>query len=247
MDARTIIESKETLAQRMAEDGILIFRNQIDLHLISEMIIEFQLIREKVAERIKNMKRPLRDYTDIAERTPGRLDYRCGFTSPIFNEVGRPIIHLIKQISPLIDFRYYWGAIPSAGGSGPTNMHRDIYSILNTTQGMDLCSIDRDLPAYYLTVLIPLMEITSLNGPTEFIKGSHRSLHTDENEEKIIAPLLSPGDFLVFDGRTMHRGSANQSSQERVLAYMTFIANWYHDQTFTINDYLFPELAIKGF
>lgn len=246
MDARTDLQCKESLAEQMAKEGVLVFRKIIDLCYIQEMIVEFQLIRTSVADKIKDMQRPLRDYTDIAERYPGRLDYRCGFTAPVFEEVGQLITQVIQEISPLIDFRHYWGAIPSAGGSGPTNMHRDIYSVLNTTPGMDLAPVDRDLPPYYLTVLLPLMEITAENGPTEFIKGSHRRLHVDEKQEEIFAPLLSPGDFVVFDGRTLHCGSANQTSKERVLAYMTFVANWYHDQTFTINDYLFPELSIKG-
>ncbi len=246
MDAVLEAKSKSSFAQQMAEEGVLVFRNQIDRRLIQDMNAEFQLIRGVVQDKIKNMERPLRTYTDIAERYLGRLDYRCGFTGLVFDEVAEPIAQLIKQISPLIDFRYYWGAIPSAPGSGPTDLHRDFYSILNTTPGMDLSPFDRDLPPYYLTVLIPLMEITAENGPTEFIKGSHRHLHVEEEGSEIFSPLLSPGDFVVFDGRTLHRGSANRSKEERVLGYMTFVANWYHDQTFTINDYLFPELSIKG-
>lgn len=246
MDALSDVKGTATLSQQMSEDGVLVFRKQIDPQRIEDMKSEFQVIREVVADKIKNMERPLKTYSDIAERYLGRLDYRCGFTGLVFDEVAGPIEQLIRQMSPQVDFRYYWGAIPSQPGSGPTNMHRDIYSILNTTEGMDLCPLDRNLPPYYFTVLIPLMEITRENGPTEFIKESHRRLHVDENGEEIFAPLLSPGDFVVFDGRTLHRGSANYSDEERVLLYMTFVANWYHDQTFMINEYLFPELSIKG-
>ena len=47
-------------------------------------------------------------------------------------------------------------------------------------------------------------------------------------------------------GRTLHRGTPNKTNHEKLIAYITFIAHWYHDQTFKINDYLFPELSIRG-
>jgi len=246
MDEVSEILSEKQDTQQMAEDGVLVFRKQIDLQLIEGMKSEVRIVRDLVAEKIKNMGRPLKTYSDIAERFPGRLDYRCGLTGLVFDKVARPIVQLVKQLSPQIDFRYYWGAIPSAAGSGPTNLHRDIYPLLNTTPGVDMSPLDRDLPPYYFTVLIPLMEITPENGPTQFIKGSLKHLHVDESQATLFSPCLSPGDFVIFDGRTLHRGSANRSQEERVIAYMTFVANWYHDQTFTINEYLFPELSIKG-
>jgi ectoine hydroxylase-related dioxygenase (phytanoyl-CoA dioxygenase family) len=196
--------------------------------------------------KINTMNRPLKTYSDIAERELGRLDYRCGFTAEIFKNVAPPIIQLIKEMSPAIDFKHYWGAIPSLGGSGPTIWHRDVYSLLNTTEGVNLDALDLSLPPYYFTVLIPLVEMTKEYGPTEFIKGSHKKIIVDENEEEIYAPLLNPGDIVIFEGRTMHRGLANRTNNERLIAYITFIANWYHDQTFVVNDYLFPELLIKG-
>jgi ectoine hydroxylase-related dioxygenase (phytanoyl-CoA dioxygenase family) len=91
-------------------------------------------------------------------------------------------------------------------------------------------------------VLIPLVPITHDNGPTQFIKSSHLKASVDIDLEEIYSPLLTPGDIVIFDGRTLHQGAANNSNDERLVAYITFVADWYHDQTFTINHYLFPEL-----
>lgn len=223
--------------------GITVFRNKIEAQHIEQMKHEIAIIKSMVMARIKDMERPLSTYSDIAERHLGRLDYRCGFTADIFETVGKPIAEIISYLSPPITFRHYWEAIPSMAGSGPTNMHRDVYPILNTTQGVNLSGYDLDLPPYYFTVLIPLVEITPENGPTVFIKSSHLKPIVNEDQEEIYVPLLSPGDFLIFDGRTLHMGLANQTQQERLVAYITFVANWYHDQTFTINNYLFPELV----
>lgn len=246
MDAISELETQKTYIQQFEKDGVYVFKGMLNAEKLLILNREVQKIREQVVAKIKNMSRPLRTYSDIAERYLGRLDLRCGFTAPIFDEVAEPITKIVKSLSPLVDFRHYWGAIPSLGGSGPTNMHRDIYPILNNTEGENLCPLDLNLPSYYLTVLIPLVKITRENGPTEFIKGSNRRMIVDENGEEIYAPLLSPGDVVVFDGRTLHKGSANNTADERLVAYITFAANWYHDQTFGINDYLFPEMAIKG-
>lgn len=245
MDAITADQTKE-LVNLFYQEGVLVFKEIFDDKTIQTISNEVKNIREVVMARISQMDRPLKTYSDIAERELGRLDYRCGFTNAIFTEIATPVIQLVKQLSPQIDFRYYWGAIPALGGSGPTPMHRDVYPVLNVTEGNNLDKLDINLPPYYFTVLIPLVEITHENGPTQFIKGSHRKLIVDIDKEEIYAPLLKPGDLVIFDGRTMHRGSANHTNQERVVAYITFVANWYHDQTFVINEYLFPELGMKG-
>jgi ectoine hydroxylase-related dioxygenase (phytanoyl-CoA dioxygenase family) len=237
--------SSKSYINKMHNDGFCVFSKKINSEKIQLLTAEVYHVRQIVMQKIASMERPLKTYSDIAERHLGRLDYRCGFTADIFNEVAQPIIKIIRDLSPNVDFKHYWGVVTSLGKSEPTNMHRDVYPILNTMKGMDLDTIDINLPPYYFTVLIPLVKLTQENGPTEFIKGSHLHPNADENSNSTYAPLLQPGDFVVFDGRTMHRGLANQTNTERLIAYITFRANWYHDQTFITNNYLFPELSVK--
>jgi ectoine hydroxylase-related dioxygenase (phytanoyl-CoA dioxygenase family) len=230
----------------MEKEGVCVFENLITPEKIQTLSIEIQRIREIVMAKVNTMDRPLKVYSDIAERHLGRLDYRCGFTAEIFQQVAEPIIHIIKQMSPTINFKHFWGAIPALGGSGATDFHRDVYSLMNYTQGVNLDPLDIFLPAYYFTVLIPLVNITEENGPTQFIKASHLKPVVDTINAEIFNPLLKLGDATIFDGRTMHKGSANHTKDERLVAYITFVANWYHDQTFEVNDYLFPELSVRG-
>lgn len=246
MHTQAEIQTKEFDVNKILSEGVCVFKKMITAEKIQKIKNEINAIQKMVMAKIENMERPIKTYSDIAERQLGRLDYRCGFTAEIFNEVAEPIVKLINKISPTVDFRHYWGAIPALGQTGPTDMHRDVYSILNTTESVNLDALDLSLPPYYFTVLIPLVEITKENGPTEFIKGSHHKQIVDENKAEIYAPLLSPGDITIFEGRTLHRGSANKTNDERLIAYITFVANWYHDQTFVINEYLFPELSSNG-
>lgn len=248
MDALSTATSKVSALNAFDRDGVLVFQQILSSESLKTIATEISHIRQIVMAKVATMTRPIKTYSDIAERHLGRFDYRCGFTAQIFNEIAKPIVNIIKYLSPRIDFRYYWGAIPSLSGSGPTDMHRDVYPIFNDLAGdYDIDHLDITLPPYYFTVLIPLVQITPENGPTQFIKGTHKKPVVREVEkEPIYAPLLSPGDVVIFDGRLLHRGSANQSKEERMVAYLTFVANWYHDQTFMINEYLFPELAMKG-
>ena len=236
---------KTDYVEQFNQDGVIVFKQLFNENSLQLIANEVAHIRKFVMAKLAHMKRPIKTYSDIAERQLGRLDYRCGFHSPLFDEIAQPVVSIVKKFSPLVDFRYYWGAIPSLGGSGPTDIHRDVYPFLNNTGEYDLSELDVNLPPYYFTVLIPLVQITRENGPTQFIRGTHKKPIVDDSKETFYSPLLSRGDMVIFDGRLLHRGSANQTQEERVIAYLTFIANWYHDQTFEINDYLLPELAVK--
>lgn len=226
--------------KKVVHNGVAVFKELITPHKMRLMTQEILRNREVIFSKINSMERPLKTYSDIAERELGRLDFRCGFNADIFHQIEHPIIKIINAISPQITFRHYWGAITSLGGAGPTDLHRDVYPILNTCQDNDLDLLDINLPPYYFTVLMPLIKITHENGPTEFVQGSHREGFVDIDHAETYAPLLKPGDAVIFDGRTLHRGMANKTQNERMLAYITFVANWYHDQTFEINNYLFP-------
>ena len=227
----------------MKKEGVFVFENMLDDKKIQPLITETKKISNIVIAKVNTLERPLKTYSDIAERHLGRLDYRCGFTADIFKQTAEPIIKLVKTLSPQVDFKHYWGVITSLSHSEATDMHRDVYPILNNVTDQNLCLYDISLPPYYFTVLIPLVEITKEMGPTEFIKGSNNKQIVDLSKETIYAPLLSPGDVVIFDGRTLHRGLPNHTNKERLVAYITFIAKWYYDQTFVENNYLFPELA----
>lgn len=240
------VQLKQPYINEMSKNGVIVLKNIISSGQIQILINEIDTIRDMVMKKIQTMDRPLKTYSDIAERQLNRLDYRCGFTAKIFDQVADAVMTLIKTISPTIDFGHYWGAIPSLSGSGPTEMHRDVYSILNTSRDNNLDLLDINLPPYYLTVFIPLVEITQENGPTEFVKGSHKKKLVNIKQSEIFAPLVSPGDIIIFDGRTLHKGTPNKTNHEKLIAYITFFAKWYHDQTFDINNYLFPELSVTG-
>ena len=73
-------------------------------------------------------------------------------------------------------------------------------------------------PLHAVNVFVPLIDITSQNGGTEFIAKTHLDY---DHREASRTPLVKAGHALIFDYRTKHRGLGNQSSDERPLLYIT--------------------------
>ncbi len=244
MESTFIIEKTQVNCfDAFDKDGVIVLRKLLSNKQLDSISGEVDRIRQIILAKISTMPRPLRAYTDIVERELGQLDYRCGFHSSVFDKIAEPITSVIKQLSPGVDFHHYWGAIPALGGCAPTNWHRNVCPAVNSAGNHDLSSQDIDLSPYYFTVLIPLVQITPNNGPTQFIKGTHQAARVDIQDQQVYSPLLAPGDVSIFDGRILCKDSANRTQDERLVAYITFIAKSYHEQMFTSDDYLFPELS----
>ena len=114
------------------------------------------------------------------------------------------------------------------------------------------------LPAHAVNVLMALHDIPLELGPTEFARGSHRLTnhianpnldrdkliyqHAETGPESIVrqtdAPVpaavsspLKTGSCLVFDDRLLHRGLANRSEKTRYVAYFSYRAKGYSENT----------------
>jgi len=90
----------------------------------------------------------------------------------------------------------YVGCIFSLPGSITQPFHSDGDHLSETEQ----------LPPHCLNVFVPLVDLTPLNGPTEFIPTSHLNWNTDVNPVVILAKA---GSALLFDYRLKHRGLGN--------------------------------------
>ena len=76
----------------------------------------------------------------------------------------------------------------------------------------------RDGPDGLVTVFAPLTAFVPRNGPTELSPSTHRG----GDDSSSLAPLLQPGDVLLFDYRCLHRGLANQGDSRREVAYAVY-------------------------
>lgn len=122
------------------------------------------------------------------------------------------------------DWKDFVGALPSHAQSATGGWHRDIYSLFENEE------LDIGLPPFYLTMLIPLVELTPENGATEFILGSHRQTigQAVKQRERYLA-AAKPRSIILFDGKIIHRGGPNSTNEDRPVLYQTFTKRWYYD------------------
>ena len=111
------------------------------------------------------------------------------------------------------------GSLPSIQNSVNGDWHRDVYSLFDDEK------LEMSLPIFYLTVLVPLVDIDKNNGATEFIVGSHKS---GKSGNRVIAEA-KVGSAIICDGMVYHRGRANMTNTERHMLYVVYCKKWYND------------------
>jgi len=104
--------------------------------------------------------------------------------------------------------------------------------------------IDSILPAHCLNIFIPLVDVESNNGGTEFCVGSHfhTKFFTDDIvwqdsswkdrigfEGEVLAIKVNAGEVLAFDYRVLHRALKHGGKEARPLLYYTFTKRWFSD------------------
>jgi ectoine hydroxylase-related dioxygenase (phytanoyl-CoA dioxygenase family) len=94
--------------------------------------------------------------------------------------------------------------------------------IVNSSPGSQNQIWHADNKAKGLTLVIPLVDITTDEiGTTQFISGSH-DLPSQLFQMNIVNPVLPKGSYLWLDCRVLHRGLANHSQVERPILVIRF-------------------------
>lgn len=163
---------------------------------------------------------------EVYKLAEGRYDFTYGMASGCFGKSAfhePPIVaalmkHLLKS-----DYTHYAAALPSQVKSDFGPWHRDTYDLFGDDR------IDVSLPPFYYTILIPLVEMTTENGATELILGSHRRPADTCDVGDHFHACCKPGSVVVFDGRCCHRGMPNTTEDERIVLYMVWHKTWYND------------------
>lgn len=140
---------------------------------------------------------------------------------------ANPLIYQIME--QLFDYQFIVNSLTctaSLPGAGRMSVHRD-GSIFD---GHPIAHL---LPPHAVGVLIPLIPITELNGPTRIWPGSHlRRAHPDdlEHDTNFIDAIIDTGSCLLMDYRVYHTGNPNLSDQVRPLLYLLYSTPWYYDE-----------------
>ncbi|MBT4139696.1 MAG: hypothetical protein HOE48_17385 [Candidatus Latescibacteria bacterium] len=144
----------------------------------------------------------------------------------------------LPTILPIIEKIFNSNKFISSGGGGDyslpgakiQHLHVDMPDHINDPQNRVTIM---DLPTPFIVVNFPMIDFSEANGATRFIKGTHRSRHPVPKLEEepdwmkssiACAPKKSA---LIRDVRCWHGGTANTSTDTRIMTSTGYYAPWF--------------------
>lgn len=117
-----------------------------------------------------------------------------------------------------------FGMLMAFPGCAEQHRHRDGTELFPETP------LSAILPAFALTVLIPLVDVTHDNGATAFQLGTHRYPPGGTDYEPSSIPLPR-GSLVAWNFETVHWGLPNRSDKPRPALYLTLCRPFWTDMT----------------
>jgi ectoine hydroxylase-related dioxygenase (phytanoyl-CoA dioxygenase family) len=144
-------------------------------------------------------------------------------------------------------------ALRTPPGSGIINWHIDDALFFPFLAEFPEYTQGAPLPCYSLTTMIALCDITdSALGPTQVVRGSHRTGAIPEYCEKLpcrMAPtslFVRAGEGYVINSQTWHRGSQNTSERTRYVLATTYGRRFISQRFFPFLNYQMPMHVLDG-
>ena len=181
------------------------FRDALRQHFLERYRIE-------LSGTAKRDLRPL--YSVDLIGPPGHPDY---YANPMLRPILKRVLGddvAIGAVSCVISFP----------GAPQQFIHRDSPSLFGDY------AVDRELPAYALTVLVPMVDANAETGSTRVWPGTHRVADLGAAQHMASeSPDVPFGSVLMTDSRVVHCGSPNVSNRIRPLLYTSYHRSWFRD------------------
>jgi len=168
--------------------------------------------------KTRDLARELADGFDVLrERGRGRFDMELpAFDTPAFDFLNNfdrtPWMPIVRAILGDDVILIHKGCFMSLPGADTQVYHQDGVHLNNQSQR----------PCHAINVFVPLVDLHSRNGPTEFVLGSHVLGHEGYDRDFLDTPKPTAGSPLIFDYRLGHRGLGNSSHYCRPVVYCTY-------------------------
>jgi hypothetical protein len=168
--------------------------------------------------KARDLAKELADGFDVLrERGHGRFDMELSaFETPAFDFLNNfdqtPWMPIVRAVLGDDIVLIHKGCFLSLPGADTQVYHQD--GVHLTTQSQR--------PCHAINVFVPLVDLHSRNGPTEFVLGSHVLGHEGYDRDFLDTPKPTAGTPVIFDYRLGHRGLGNSSHHCRPVVYCTY-------------------------
>ncbi|MFJ7306076.1 phytanoyl-CoA dioxygenase family protein [Streptomyces sp. NPDC099088] len=226
-ERNTLSFSKETLqaaTRLMAEDGVLVLADVIDVQAVHNARKEFFA---KYWTMPSGDDAPARFGQAVGHRRSmvaldfsGAMGNHRIFASPFCKSI------LSDLLGPQFVIAGYL-AVCSLPGARAQRVHRD-HPLLFPKDP----TASYSLPPYCLTLVIPLVDVDLTNGVTATWPGSHKgdsALSAGASPDRAFCPTVKIGSAYLMDYRLQHCGLANMSDQPRPIITLNFSRGWFID------------------
>jgi tetratricopeptide (TPR) repeat protein len=232
LSSSTLTRLKVRVAARLfREFGTLVIENAFSNDLLSRLHSEFLTKYDPLLQG-GHVENALKVGNDRYMMT---LDIEGSFNSP---EVYANRF-LQKLFTRLLGSDYVLGsftAVTSLAGAPDMRVHKDHPALFPEDNS------STQIPTFAITVLLPLLGMTSELGTTRVVKGSHRKSSEDSACMPHQDPLGPAGSCLLMDYRLTHQGLANRSNKVRPVLSMVYNRPWFRD---AVNYRKQPPLALS--
>ena len=185
-----------------------------------------------------------RDYASLGEQELGRRfalvgDRRYMISVQIEPPFQSPKLYANNEVMPIVENVLGAGCVISSfsavvarSGAEAQSVHFDVPPLFESEQ---LCA---SLPAYALTMVVPLIDLDDSTGCTAIWEASHRRIGARRQLQRLAGSgsdagsnpaMLAAGDVLLMDARLIHRGTANSGPVDRPILYIVYSRPWFRD------------------
>ena len=241
------------LVEEFYRDGLCLLKEGItpDQVEAAEDVVEKGYKHYMHAVKTLDLQEKLQDvgFYEIKMRSAGRYDLQLPeLSSPAFSFLTTdapwmPLVHALLGSDAVLT---HFGCMLSFPGSAVQPWHSDGPHIRGCGEGgaagyQEKPDDEGDegeegdkstrtkpfvAPVHALNVFVPLVDLTTETGPTEFVPGTHFDFD-HKSEHRIIT--CDAGSAILFDYRLKHRGLGNRSQEDRPLLYLTYARPFWLD------------------
>ncbi len=205
---------EQAVLERLDKDGGVIVRNYIDPELSARVRDEFRAAIENRPWSNTFDGAPDEFFGLKTKRLHGVLQYsrsaEACLTHPLALSLARSLLgeHIIMSTGELMAI---------GPGEKRQSFHRDGDSWHRAHQEADLL----------FSVNIALTDFRRENGATVVVAGSHRwAQQREPRPDELAYAEMDAGSALLYRGRTVHGGGANETNETRVGLYFGYIPSW---------------------
>lgn len=217
------------------QHGCLWVENAISKTTIEKLLLAYQ----KKYLCLTNAQLRKRDASVGDRRFMITVDIKGRFNrSAVYaNDALVPILNrLLSDAMRIASF----GSVVAKSGASDQPIHLDhppLFGGVGDALPAELWPAD-SLPAYALTMVIPLIDLTESTGTTAIWEGTHRGKGRIDRLQTLMQrpdfsdasfPMATQGDVYLMDYRVIHGGTANVSPIDRPVLYIVYSRPWFRD------------------